>query len=387
MVRYVDYAAIFLLVRSTLALPRNFRARAAAGSCPAGQQQCANDGAMYCVSPSQYGLCNFGCMIPQPVAAGTHCTGTPGVIAMGDAGSSGSSPPAPAASSAAAAAPSIVAPSPPAASSAIFANPQSSAPPTSNPVAVPTQAPAANSSPVAPVASQAPAPPAVDPKPASSAAPAVVTPVAPAAPPSVQTTPQAQAPAPAQPTQPAKPASGSGQVDAGIIQQIMPKAAACSGGDHSDECRTADQAAPFINAAFSKYKIASKAAQAATLALQALESGEYKYNTPIVAVEGKGTRNMQSLAFNTKYATSLYGADKLQGLDGNGIRALVLGDADSFGSASWFLATQCPSVLTQFDSDPEGAWTAMHGPSCISTTMTDQRIAYWTAAKKALGVS
>jgi hypothetical protein len=46
-----------------------------AGSCSTDQLPCAADGVMYCVSPAQYGLCNRGCMIPQPVAPGTHCRG------------------------------------------------------------------------------------------------------------------------------------------------------------------------------------------------------------------------------------------------------------------------------------------------------------------------
>jgi hypothetical protein len=169
----------------------------------------------------------------------------------------------------------------------------------------------------------------------------------------------------------------------------MPSAASCANAPFPSQCKTAAQAAPFVSAAWSKYSINSKAAQAATLALQAVESGEYKYDhgefpSPI---PGKGTRNMQSADFNNKYATQLYGAAKVAAAgDPDSVLALVNNDADSFASASWFLATNCPGVLTQFATDPESAWTAYLGPGCIGTTPSDARTQYWNAAKKALGV-
>jgi hypothetical protein len=170
----------------------------------------------------------------------------------------------------------------------------------------------------------------------------------------------------------------------------MPSSASCSGAPYADECKTADQAAPFIAAAFSKYKITSKGAQAANLALMAIESGEFKYSKshfPAPGTPGKGTRNMQSPDFNSKYATALYGASKVQAAGSpDAILALVNDDADSFASASWFLATNCPSVLKQFETDVAGAWTAYIGSGCIGTTDSTQRENYWTAAKKAFGI-
>ncbi|KAF2435852.1 hypothetical protein EJ08DRAFT_576343, partial [Tothia fuscella] len=174
-------------------------------------------------------------------------------------------------------------------------------------------------------------------------------------------------------------------VTAAMIKQIMPNSAACSGsGATASQCRTADQAVTFVNAAWIKYKITSRAAQAATLAWQALESVEYKFDTnQVPGTPGQGTRNMQMPHFNSEYASSLGYDVAGAGGDVTKILALVLNDADSFASASWFVSTKCPAVLTQFDSDPEGAWTAMHSSGCIDTTMTSDRIKYWTAAKAA----
>jgi hypothetical protein len=187
------------------------------------------------------------------------------------------------------------------------------------------------------------------------------------------------------------PVSKVGTLDAALILQIMPGASSCNNAPFPAECRTAEQAAPFINAAFNRYMINSKAAQAATLALQALETGELKYDHshfPAPGIPGKGTRNMQSPEFNKEYATAVVGADKVQAAGSpDAVLALVNGDAESFASASWFLATKCPDILTQFTTSPDAAWTAYLGPGCIGTTDSDDREQYWTVAKKALGLS
>ena len=36
---------------------------------------CNNDGAVVCIGASQFGLCNHGCVVPQPLANGMSCTG------------------------------------------------------------------------------------------------------------------------------------------------------------------------------------------------------------------------------------------------------------------------------------------------------------------------
>lgn len=165
----------------------------------------------------------------------------------------------------------------------------------------------------------------------------------------------------------------------------MPSSGSCSGAEFPNECATAEQAAPFVAQGWMTYNIKSKGAQAATLALMAYESGEFKFNQAhFPPTPGKGTRNMQSPTFNVKYAASIFGSKA----SSDPVTALnsVLPNQYSFASASWFLATQCPSVLQQFATDPNGAWTAYLGPNCIGTTDNSQRDAYWAKAKAALGV-
>jgi hypothetical protein len=116
------------------------------------------------------------------------------------------------------------------------------------------------------------------------------------------------------------------------------------------------------------------------------ESGGFQYDMKhFPPTPGQGTRNMMSPNFVQEYATALYGSAKTQGLAPADVLNLVLNDDDSCGSGAWFLATKCPSVLSQFASDPEGAWTAYHGSGCISTELTAARTAVWTSAKAAFG--
>lgn len=84
--------------------------------------------------------------------------------------------------------------------------------------------------------------------------------------------------------------SGSG-VDAAAILAIIPGSNSCAGAQFPDECRTAEQAAPFISKACAEL---SKAECAATIALMGYESGiKVKHNlTP--GVPGQGTANMMS---------------------------------------------------------------------------------------------
>ena len=43
------------------------------GTCAAGQLPCSEDGELVCISATQFGLCDHGCMVPQDVAVGTVC--------------------------------------------------------------------------------------------------------------------------------------------------------------------------------------------------------------------------------------------------------------------------------------------------------------------------
>jgi hypothetical protein len=67
--------AISTITSTGAALPAS---SAAASSAPAAGAGCANpcstEGALICISETQFGLCDHGCAVAQPVAAGTSCS-------------------------------------------------------------------------------------------------------------------------------------------------------------------------------------------------------------------------------------------------------------------------------------------------------------------------
>lgn len=77
------------------------------------------------------------------------------------------------------------------------------------------------------------------------------------------------------------------------IQQIAPKSVSCDNPPAKGECATADTAARNIAASFDKYKVSSRAEQAAVISLMAMESDEFRYNRnhfPAPGVKGKGSK-------------------------------------------------------------------------------------------------
>jgi len=170
------------------------------------------------------------------------------------------------------------------------------------------------------------------------------------------------------------------------VLSAAPGAASCAGAPFPDECRTADQAAPHISNAFSKYGITTPAEQAALIALMLYESGEFKYNkNHFPGVPGQGTRNMQSPTFNSKYATDLFGAQAVtQAGSPTAVLNLVLGDAESFASAAWFVTTQCSATFRQgLQAGTQQGWES-YLTNCIGTTVNADRNAYWTKTVAAL---
>ncbi|KAF2498823.1 hypothetical protein BU16DRAFT_524870 [Lophium mytilinum] len=185
-------------------------------------------------------------------------------------------------------------------------------------------------------------------------------------------------------------ASPSGGVTAAIITTITPETSSCAGADHPDQCRTAEQAAPFINNSFSKYGITTKAEQAALLSLMLFESVGFKYNHNISPGRpGQGTRNMQMINFNTLYAQAVV-PDKVAAATAAGpdaVLALVNTDDYSFASAAWFLTSQpaCAPIRAELQSGSTAGWSA-YITTCVGTTDTPDRDVIWTAAKAAMGV-
>jgi hypothetical protein len=192
---------------------------------------------------------------------------------------------------------------------------------------------------------------------------------------------------------PVNPIASRQDTAASIIAKIAPVSAtaACT---ETTECRTAEQAAPFLIAAMQKYGVYSTAEIAAVLSLMAYESDNFAYKHNISPGRpGQGTANMQMINYNILYANSIPElAPKVAALGGttttdqmNSLLALVTDDNYNFGSGPWFLTTQCASVRTQLQTSPDAGFSAYM--ACVGVTLTDDRTAYWTRAKAAFGLS
>ncbi|KAL1883833.1 hypothetical protein VTK73DRAFT_7621 [Phialemonium thermophilum] len=175
---------------------------------------------------------------------------------------------------------------------------------------------------------------------------------------------------------------------ASIIAQIMPSSNSCSGAQFPDECRTADQAAPFLIKAMVDHGVKYAGEIAGILALVGYESVDMKYKHNVVPGRpGQGTSNMQMVNYNRLYAASIPAlADKVKAAtDDNAVLALVQPDEYNFGSGPWFLTTQCtPEQRNQLSQGTDDGFRAYM--SCVGVEVTDDRLAYWTRAKQAFGL-
>ncbi|EMC93702.1 hypothetical protein BAUCODRAFT_37420 [Baudoinia panamericana UAMH 10762] len=175
------------------------------------------------------------------------------------------------------------------------------------------------------------------------------------------------------------------------IVRVDPSTASCDSAPAAGECRTADQAAPYIAISYINYGIQSFGEQAALLALMLYESGDFKYAiNHYPGVPGQGTRNMQSPAYNLQYAEFLAKVctncgitpAEVQSAQAQGpaaVLALVNTDEWSFGSAAWFLVTQCsPTVRQGLSAGTQAGWAAYL--ACIGTEANEQRNQLWSAA-------
>jgi hypothetical protein len=172
------------------------------------------------------------------------------------------------------------------------------------------------------------------------------------------------------------------------LQAIAPHSNTCAGADPA-QCQTADHAAGYIAQSFQTYGITSPREMAALISTIAFESGDFKYNKPINPTPGKGTRNMQSAAFNDKYAQSLPQiasqlATAPAGPDA-ALNLLIANPDIDFASAAWFLTTQCPSARAELQSGTMAGYTT-YITGCLSTAVTDDRHAYALRAYQAMGV-
>jgi hypothetical protein len=149
------------------------------------------------------------------------------------------------------------------------------------------------------------------------------------------------------------------------------------------------------------YGITSPPEIAAVLSLIAYETGDFKYNInhyPAPGRPGQGTRNMQMANYNLLYARSIPAlasqlsaittAPSTSGLSDdqlNAVRALVLPDEYSWASGAWFLISQCANTRAGLQAGGQAGYAAYL--SCIGTSATADRLAYWTRANTALGIA
>ena len=185
---------------------------------------------------------------------------------------------------------------------------------------------------------------------------------------------------------------GPVKVTADQLGQIAPKLKSCDRAKDA-ECATADNAALFISNSFDTYKITSPAVAAALIATMAKESGEFVYAHNVSpGVPGQGTRNMQSPKFNKMYLDSLTDPAFKAEKDAAGddpvkvLRALNTYGNYDFGSAAWFLTSQCKESADALDkakADQKG-WDDY--VKCVGATPGDGRLDYWKKAVQVLGV-
>lgn len=170
------------------------------------------------------------------------------------------------------------------------------------------------------------------------------------------------------------------------LLRIVPNAASCAGAPYPSECRTAEQAAPHIIASFDKYKITHPQVQAVLVSLMAYETDDFKYGInhyPGPGTPGQGTRNMQSPKYNFLYAKDL-GLGVAPTATPQTLMASLTQDQYSWGSAAWFVTSQCPyKIRTDMWKGGQAAWET-YLTSCVGTTANDQRLAYWKRATKEL---
>ncbi|RFU73104.1 hypothetical protein TARUN_9146 [Trichoderma arundinaceum] len=181
---------------------------------------------------------------------------------------------------------------------------------------------------------------------------------------------------------------------AAIVKKIAPGAENCA---DTTECRTAEQAAPFIAQSMFDYKVFTTPEMAAIISLMAFESVDFKFKHNVSPGRpGQGTANMQMANFNLLYAQSIDSikdqvsqfttTDGLSTDDLNHILSLVQPDEFNFASGAWFYTTQCDSSVK------EALWADVDTGfqkymECVGVQVTDDRLAYFNRAKEAFGLN
>lgn len=181
-----------------------------------------------------------------------------------------------------------------------------------------------------------------------------------------------------------------------IIEEIAPQSKSCA--KDNDECRTGEQAAPYIFRSMARYGLFSPNQMAAVISLMAFESGDFAYKRnhfPAPGRPGQGTANMQMAEFNLKYAKSIEAiqndvsnitsVDGLSNAELNRIRDLVIVDDYNFGSGPWFLRTECgEDVVGELVTDIDAGFESYM--ECVGVEVDESRLEYFDRAKSAFGL-
>jgi hypothetical protein len=182
---------------------------------------------------------------------------------------------------------------------------------------------------------------------------------------------------------------------ADILLAIAPSSGSCSNAPAAGECATNVQAAPYLITALANYGVTNVNEIAAVLSVVAYESGDFKYNiNHYPGRPGQGTRAMLMPSYVLEYVKSIPAlasqttASTTTGLsdsDLNAIRALVLPDDYTWGSAAWFLTTHCASARSGLQAGGQAGYSAYL--TCLGVTATSDRLAYWTRATAAMATA
>jgi hypothetical protein len=173
-----------------------------------------------------------------------------------------------------------------------------------------------------------------------------------------------------------------------ILVRIAPTTASCAGASFPEECADATRAARAINKSFETYGISSFGERAGLVAYMLFESGNFTYNrNHFPGRPGQGTRMMAMPTFVKPYAESVAGADAVAKAEAAGgdagldavLRLANCNDEKSFGSAAWFLSTQCIAPVRA--GLASGGMVGWHNflTACVGTTVATERDTLWLA--------
>ncbi|KAK3952257.1 hypothetical protein QBC32DRAFT_370409 [Pseudoneurospora amorphoporcata] len=159
------------------------------------------------------------------------------------------------------------------------------------------------------------------------------------------------------------------------IKAIMPNAkTTCS---PTDQCRTPEQAAPFLIKSLERRTTGEIAMVLSLIGLESVDL-QYKVNT---RNDDQGTANMMMAPYVKEYAEFLQ--LPIDGKSGADILQLVIAnDFYNFNSAVWFMEKHCSDDIKAKMKKGTDEGYELYLTKCIQTTVSEERQAYWKRAKE-----